>query len=61
MVEEEKVKTTEATTEAAETTAGLIPVIAQSVAGEVMMMGYANREAFNKSFDVGKLTFWSRT
>ena len=46
---------------AAETTAGLIPVIAQSVAGEVMMMGYANREAFNKSFDVGKLTFWSRT
>lgn len=46
---------------AAETTAGLIPVITQSVAGEVMMMGYANKEAFNKTFDAGKLTFWSRT
>ena len=39
----------------------MIPVIAQSVAGEVLMMGYANREAFEKTFDSGKLTFWSRT
>lgn len=38
----------------------LIPVIAQSVAGEVMMMGYADREAFAKTFDTGKLTFRSR-
>lgn len=44
-----------------ETSVGLIPVIAQSTAGEVLMMGFANREAFNKTFDVGKLTFWSRT
>ena len=46
---------------AQETSAGLIPVIAQSTAGEVLMMGYANREAFNKTFSSGKLTFWSRT
>ena len=40
---------------------GMIPVIAQSVAGEVLMMGYSNREAFEKTFQTGKLTFWSRT
>ncbi|MBQ6780469.1 MAG: bifunctional phosphoribosyl-AMP cyclohydrolase/phosphoribosyl-ATP diphosphatase HisIE [Treponema sp.] len=39
----------------------LIPVIAQSPAGEVLMMGYANREAFAKSFQTEKLTFFSRT
>ena len=39
----------------------MIPVIAQSVAGEVLMMGYANKEAFEKTFANGKLTFWSRT
>ena len=39
----------------------LIPVIAQSVAGEVLMLGYANKEALAKTFDTGKLTFWSRT
>ena len=44
-----------------EKTDGLIPVIAQSPAGEVLMMGYSNKEAFEKSFDTGKLTFFSRT
>ncbi len=39
----------------------LIPVIAQSAAGEVLMLGYANREALERTFDSGKLTFWSRT
>ena len=39
----------------------LIPVIAQSNSGEVLMMGYANEEAFKKTFETGKLTFWSRT
>ena len=34
---------------AAETSGGLIPVIAQSTAGEVLMMGYANKEAFEKT------------
>lgn len=40
---------------------GLIPVIAQSAAGEVLMLGYADKEAFEKSFESGKLTFFSRT
>jgi len=44
-----------------EKTGDLLPVIAQSPAGEVLMMGYANREAFAKSFETGKLTFYSRT
>ena len=39
----------------------LIPVIAQSVNGEVLMQGFANSEAVNKTFDCGKLTFWSRS
>ncbi len=39
----------------------LIPVIAQSVNGDVLMMGYATRKAFEKTFSTGKLTFWSRT
>ena len=42
-------------------TGGMVPVIAQSVAGEVLMMGYANKEAFEKTFAEGKLTFFSRT
>ena len=44
-----------------EKTGGLIPVIAQSPAGEVLMMGYANKEALEKSFETGRLTFFSRT
>lgn len=39
----------------------LIPVIAQSETGEVLMLGYANKEALQKTFETGKLTFWSRT
>ena len=39
----------------------LIPVIAQSVNGEVLMMGYASRDAVRESFDSNKLTFWSRS
>ncbi len=39
----------------------MVPVIAQAVSGEVLMMGFANKEAFNKTFDTKKLTFWSRT
>ena len=44
-----------------EKTNGMVPVIAQSVNGEVLMMGYSNREAVAKTFDTGKLTFFSRT
>lgn len=39
----------------------MIPVIAQSVSGEVLMLGYADRDAFRRTFDTGKLTFFSRT
>ena len=39
----------------------LIPVIAQSYNGEVLMQGYANKEAFQTSFKSNKLTFWSRS
>ena len=39
----------------------LIPVIAQSYNGEVLMQGYANKEAFLTSFKSNKLTFWSRS
>lgn len=44
-----------------EKTNGMIPVIAQSVNGEVLMMGFSNKEAIAKTFDTGKLTFFSRT
>lgn len=40
---------------------GMIPVIAQSPNGQVLMMGYSNKEAFEKTFETGKLTFFSRT
>ncbi len=39
----------------------LIPVIAQSINGEVLMQGFANAEAVKKSFESQKLTFWSRS
>lgn len=42
-------------------TGGMIPVIAQSVEGQVLMMGYSDREAFKKTFETSKLTFFSRT
>jgi phosphoribosyl-ATP pyrophosphohydrolase/phosphoribosyl-AMP cyclohydrolase len=38
----------------------LIPVIAQSMNGEVLMQGFANKEAFEKTFECGKLSFFSR-
>ncbi|HOT62150.1 MAG TPA: bifunctional phosphoribosyl-AMP cyclohydrolase/phosphoribosyl-ATP diphosphatase HisIE, partial [Treponemataceae bacterium] len=39
----------------------LVPIVAQADTGETLMVGYANREAFEKTFATGKLTFWSRT
>lgn len=42
-------------------TEGLVPVIAQDAHGAVLMLGYANKDAFEKTFKTGKLTFWSRT
>ncbi len=41
---------------------GMIPVIAQDfTSNEVLMMGYSNKEALEKTFETGKLTFFSRT
>jgi phosphoribosyl-ATP pyrophosphohydrolase/phosphoribosyl-AMP cyclohydrolase len=46
---------------AAETSCGLIPVTAQSVDGQVLMAGYADREAVAESFKRGRLCFHSRS
>ncbi|WP_269791627.1 bifunctional phosphoribosyl-AMP cyclohydrolase/phosphoribosyl-ATP diphosphatase HisIE [Stenotrophomonas sp. Iso1] len=41
---------------------GLMPVIVQDVATlRVLMLGYMDREAFEKTRDSGKVTFFSRT
>ena len=43
-------------------TDGMMPVIVQhSVSGEVLMHGYMNQEALQKTLDEGKVTFFSRT
>ncbi len=42
-------------------TGGIVPVIAQSLDGEVLMMGYSNKEALAKTFETSRLTFFSRT
>lgn len=42
--------------------AGLIPVIAQHYkTGEVLMLAYMNEEAFNKTIQTGKMTYYSRS
>ncbi|MDE6716847.1 MAG: bifunctional phosphoribosyl-AMP cyclohydrolase/phosphoribosyl-ATP diphosphatase HisIE [Muribaculaceae bacterium] len=41
---------------------GLLPVIIQdSVSMKVLMLGYMDREAFDKTVSTGKVTFFSRT
>ena len=41
---------------------GLIPVIIQDVNSKnVLMLGYMNEEAYNKTRDTNKVTFYSRT
>ncbi|MDR2509308.1 MAG: bifunctional phosphoribosyl-AMP cyclohydrolase/phosphoribosyl-ATP diphosphatase HisIE [Spirochaetaceae bacterium] len=40
---------------------GLLPVVAQSTGGQILMQGYANREAIHESFSRGNLCFFSRT
>lgn len=45
-----------------EKTDGLMPVIVQhAVSGEVLMLGYMNPEALDKTLESGKVTFFSRT
>ena len=41
---------------------GLIPAVVQSIwSREVLMVGFMNEEAFRKTLEIGKATFWSRT
>jgi phosphoribosyl-AMP cyclohydrolase / phosphoribosyl-ATP pyrophosphohydrolase len=41
---------------------GLVPVVAQHHrTGEVLMLGYADREALARTAATGRLTFWSRS
>ncbi len=41
---------------------GLVPAIVQdSASGEILMLGFMNREAFEKTCAIGYVTFYSRT
>ena len=41
---------------------GLVPVIVQDdETGEVLMLAYMNREAWLKTLEMGKATYWSRS
>ena len=41
---------------------GLLPAIIQDArTGKVLMLGYMNREAFDRTLSEGVVTFWSRT
>ncbi|WP_415875160.1 phosphoribosyl-AMP cyclohydrolase [Clostridium sp.] len=41
---------------------GLVPVVVQDFEnGEVLMLGYMNRESLNKTIDTGTTWFWSRS
>jgi phosphoribosyl-AMP cyclohydrolase len=43
-------------------TGGLIPVIVQDhQSDEVLMLAYMNKEAWGKTLETGKATFWSRS
>lgn len=45
-----------------EKTGGLVPAIIQDVnTGKVLMLGYMNEEAFDKTMETGLVTFFSRT
>ncbi len=41
---------------------GLIPAVVQDVEnGDVLMVGYMNREAVERTIETGRVTFWSRS
>ena len=40
---------------------GLVPAIIQDSAGDILMLGFMNREAFEKTLSIGYVTFYSRT
>lgn len=41
--------------------AGLVPVIAQSTAGEVLMLAWMNRETLEETLESGEVVYWSRS
>lgn len=40
---------------------GLVPVIAQDVDGDVLMMAWMNAEAVSKTLETKRVTYWSRS
>ena len=41
---------------------GLIPAVVQDAdGGEVLMVGYMNREAVERTLETGRVTYWSRS
>ena len=40
---------------------GLVPAIIQDSVGDVLMLGFMNREAYEKTLAIGYVTFYSRT
>ena len=40
---------------------GLIPAIAQSEAGEVLMMAWMNLESLRRTLETKRVTYWSRS
>lgn len=40
---------------------GLIPAIAQSQSGEVLMMAWMNAESVARTLETGRVTYWSRS
>ena len=45
-----------------EKTDGLIPVVVQDAGDQrVLMVGFMNEEAWKKTIETGKVTFWSRS
>jgi phosphoribosyl-AMP cyclohydrolase len=40
---------------------GLVPAIIQDSTGDILMLGFMNREAYEKTLAIGYVTFYSRT
>jgi phosphoribosyl-AMP cyclohydrolase len=40
---------------------GLVPAIVQDATGDILMLGFMNREAYEKTLAIGYVTFYSRT